>query len=94
MTRYFRASVAVYESICEQLDLAYGYPDAETGTLRTLPLAGELESDAQGRVYLCLPAEFCDYHLPAQMLPGLLASGAVEEIAAEEYQAVVQPTTP
>jgi hypothetical protein len=30
--------------------------------------------------------EFCAYEAAAAMLPGLLASGAVEEITAAEYQ--------
>ena len=89
--RYFRASIAVYDMVCQQLDAAYGYPNAETKTERTLPPAGSLLSDAQGRVYIALPAEFCNYDLPSQMLPELLASGAVEEITEAAYQAVLPP---
>lgn len=85
--RYFRASVAVYESICSQLDAAYGYPNEATKTQRTLPLAQELPMDASGRVHLALDAEYCTYILPSEMLPQLLASGAVEEITAGEYRA-------
>lgn len=87
--RYFRSTPAIYADICAQLDEAYGYPNAETKTLRTLPLTAELPSDGQGRVYLAISAEYCDYILPSEMLPPLLASGMVEEIAAAKYEAVL-----
>lgn len=87
--RYFRSTPTVYASICDQLDAAYGYPNAETKTARTLPLVSELPSDAQGRVYLAVPQEFCDYILPAEMLPQLLASGAVEEVGEAAYRALL-----
>jgi hypothetical protein len=87
--RYFRSTPAVYVSICSQLDAAYGYPNAETKTERTLPLTADLPADGQGRVYLGVSAEYCDYILPGQMLPDLLASGAVEEITAAQYAAVL-----
>jgi hypothetical protein len=87
--RYFRATPAVYASICDQLDAAYGYPNAATKTKRTLPLVAELPTDAEGRVYLAVDAAYCDFILPGQMLPDLIASGAVEEIAAQEYSAVL-----
>ena len=87
--RCFRALPAVYVSICEQLDAAYGYPNPETKTERTLPLVGDLPIDAQGRVYLAISAEYCQYNLPAEMLPQLIQSGAVEEIDAATYTAAV-----
>ena len=94
MIRYFRASATVYKTICQQLDAAYGYPDAETKTDRSLPLAADLSADTLGRVYLALPAEFCGYELPSQILPSLLASGAVEELGEAEYQSVMPPVPP
>jgi hypothetical protein len=87
--RYFRALPAVYVSICGQLDAAYGYPNAETKTDRTLPLVADLPTDAAGRVYLAVDAAYCDFILPGQMLPDLIASGAVEEITVADYAAVV-----
>jgi hypothetical protein len=86
MMRYFRASSTVYESLNAQLDAAYGYPNAATKTARTLPPATELPQDSGGRVYLAITAVYCDYVLPSEMLPPLLASGAVEEITAELYR--------
>lgn len=87
--RYFRSTPAVYTSICGQLDAAYGYPNAETKTERTLPLVDALPADGQGRVYLAISAEYCDYILPGQMLPDLIASGAVEEVNAATYAALL-----
>lgn len=87
--RYFRAVPAVYASICAQLDAAYGYPNAEAKTERTLPLVAELPTDAEGRVYLAVDASYCDFILPGQMLPDLIASGAVEEISAQQYATVL-----
>jgi hypothetical protein len=91
--RYFRSVPAVYASICDQLDAAYGYPNAETKTERALPLAADLPTDAQGRVYLAISAEYCDYILPSEMLPQLLSSGVVEEVDAAAYAAVL-PSMP
>jgi hypothetical protein len=75
------------------LDAAYGYPNAETKTERALPLAETLPTDAQGRVYLAISAEYCEYILPSEMLPQLIASGAVEEVDAAAYAAVL-PSMP
>jgi len=87
--RYFCASLAVYFSICERLDAAYGYPSEATKTYRALPLASELPSDSQGRVYLVVSDDQCRYILPAEMLPQLLASGAVEEVTEATYRALL-----
>ena len=87
--RYFRSAPAVYADICAQLDAAYGYPNAATKTERTLPLS--LPADNQGRVYLAVSAAYCDYNLPSELLPQLIAAGLVEEITAAEYAAVLPP---
>jgi len=84
-TRYFRCTPDVYVVVCTQLDAAYGYPNAETKTSRALPLASELPADQDGRIYLAIAAQYCDYVLPSEMLPQLLAGGAVEEIDAATY---------
>lgn len=87
--KYFRSTPAVYADICTQLDAAYGYPNAETKTERALPLADTLPTDNDGRVYLAVSAEYCEYNLPAKLLPQLLAAGLVEEITAAQYKAVL-----
>lgn len=89
MNRFFRSTVAAYELVCSQLDAAYGYPSAETRTERTLPLVSDLPADGQGRVYLAVDAVYCDFILPGQMLPELLSSGAVEEVDAATYDALL-----
>lgn len=89
--RYFRSSPAVYASICEQLDAAYGYPNESTKTQRTLPPVSELPADGEGRVYLAVSAEYCEFNLPSEMLPQLIAAGVVEEITAEQYAAILPP---
>lgn len=85
--RYFRSNAETYEAVRSQLDAAWGYPNAETKTLTAIPPASELPADTQGRVYLAIQSEYCDYILPAQLLPQLLASGAVEEISEATYTA-------
>ena len=91
--RYFRTTAAVYAGICAQLDAAYGYPNAETKTERALPLAADLPADGQSRVYLAVDSAYCEYILPGEMLPQLLASGAVEEVDAATHAAVL-PSQP
>ena len=88
-TRFFRSTDAVYEAIRSQLDAAYGYPNAETKTLTSITPAADAPHDPQGRVYLAIASDYCDYNLPAELLPQLIASGAVEEITAAEYRAAV-----
>lgn len=92
--RYFRATVAVYANICAQLDAAYGYPNAETKTDRTLPLVSELPADDLGRVYLAVDNAYCEYNLPSQMLPQLIAGGLVEEITKDQYAAILPQPAP
>lgn len=87
--RYFRATPSVYEGVRSLLDAAWGYPTPDGKTLTAISPAGELPADEEGRVYLVVDADYCDYVLPAQMLPQLLASGAVEEIDAAAYAAVL-----
>jgi hypothetical protein len=75
----------VYLSICQQLDAAYGYPNTATKTERALPVVGDLPADDQGRVYLAISAEYCEYDLPSRMLPQLISGGAIEQIDAATY---------
>jgi hypothetical protein len=92
--RYFRSTESVYQVVCSQLDAAYGYPNATTKTLRSLPLASELPHDSQQRVYIAIDADYCNYILPSELLPQLLASGAIEEITQSQYQAMMPPCSP
>jgi hypothetical protein len=92
--RYFRSTPAVYVDVCAQLDAAWGYPNPETKTLRALPLVGTLPADSDGRVCLSIAAEYCDYILPSELLPQLIAAGLVEEITAAQYAAVLPSVGP
>jgi len=94
--RYFRASGDVYALVCQQLDAAYGYPNEATKTQRTLPPAESLPTDSDGLLYLAIQTWFCEYILPSEMLPQLIAVGAVEEITQSQYESVLpnQPAIP
>lgn len=92
--RYFRSAPAVYVSVCDQLDSAYGYPNAATKTARTLPLVADLPSDENGRVYLAIESSYCEFVLPSQLLPELIEAGAVEELTADQYWAVMPKPSP
>jgi hypothetical protein len=87
--RYFRSAASVYVAVCETLDAAYGYPNDSTKTLRALPLISELPTDLNGKVYLAITEEECSFVLPSEMLPQLLASGAVEEITEQVYRSAL-----
>ena len=79
--RFFRASEAVYESVRTGLDAAWHHRADETAFMP----ARWAPRDTQGRVYLAVNAEWCDYQAVAAILPELLASGAVEEISHAVY---------
>jgi len=85
---------AVYVAACAQLDAAYEYPNTATKTLRSLPLVDNLPQDDTGRVYVAIPSVYCDYDLPSVLLPQLIDAGLVEEIAEEQFAAVLPPMQP
>jgi len=91
--RMFRSSAAVYEQVRASLDAAWGLPNG-LGTATCIEPADTAPRDGQGRVVLAVHDSFCEFPAVAELLPQLLASGAVEEITAAEYQAAVQPTEP
>lgn len=90
--RYFRvASDAAYESIRLQLDAAWGHPTPDGLTVTCVDPAAIAPRDSQGRILLAVRPEFAAFDAVAAILPQLLASGTVEEIAASEYQPVAPP---
>jgi hypothetical protein len=92
MRRFFRtADAALYESVRLQLDAAWGHPTADGKTLTCFDPAAVAPRDAEGRILLALRPAFTTYEPAATLLPQLLASGAVEEIDAAEYQPVDRP---
>jgi hypothetical protein len=90
--RYFRSDDATYEAIRLQLDAAWGH-GPETGTATCFEPAATAPHDGEGRVVLAVLEAFCEYEAVAAVLPGLLASGAVEEIDEATYQAAL-PSSP
>lgn len=89
--RFFRSTAAVYEQARDALDAAWGLPN-DLGTATCIEPAATAPRDAQGRVLLAVAEEFCAYPVAVDLLPQLLASGAVEEIDLATYRAVVNPT--
>lgn len=87
MIRYFRTTAAVYEQVRRTLDAAWGYPDEERRTDTAIRPAARCPRDTQGRVYLSVPSEFCEFEAVAGVLPNLLTLGAVEELSAGQYDA-------
>jgi hypothetical protein len=88
--RFFRtADQALYESIRLQLDAAWGHPTPDGRTITCFDPAAVAPRDAAGRLILAVDDAFCEYSVVVDLLPQLLASGAVDEITAAEYQPVV-----
>lgn len=89
MTLYLRTADAdLYESIRLQLDAAWGHPTPDGQTITCFDPAAVAPRDAAGRLLLAVNDEFVTWEPAATLLPQLLASGAVEEIDAAEYQPV------
>jgi hypothetical protein len=86
--RYYRAaSDAVYESVRQQLDEAFGHPNAVAVT--AFAPAADAPHDSQGLPVLAVLEEFTTWDAVAAVLPELLASGAANEITRAEYQAAL-----
>jgi hypothetical protein len=86
--RFFRSTPQVYEQARATLDAAWGLPN-DTGTVTCIEPAATAPRDAQGRIVLAVDDEFCAFTVAVDLLPQLLASGAVEEIDRQTYLAVV-----
>ena len=89
--RYYRtADAALYESIRLQLDAAWGHPTPDGKTVTCFDPAAVAPRDAAGRLLLAVNNEFVTWEPAATLLPQLLASGVVVEIAAAAYLPVSQ----
>jgi hypothetical protein len=92
--RYFRTdSDAVYEQARITLDAAWGHPTPDGHTVTCIQPAATAPRDSAGRIVLAVDDGFCEYTVAVDLLPQLLASGTVVEIAAAEYLAAI-PTAP
>ncbi len=84
--RFFRTTPdAVYEQARLTLDATWGHVAPTT----CIEPAATAPRDSQGRIVLAVNDEFCTFTVAADLLPQLLASGAVEEIDAATYMAAV-----
>lgn len=92
--RYFRATEDTYEQIRMALDHAWGLPDQATATATCLPPAEQATKDTEGRRLVAVPEAFCAFSVAVDLLPGLLASGAVEEIDRDAYMSAVTGLAP
>jgi hypothetical protein len=87
--RYFRTlNATVYESVRAELDAAYGYPSQDGQTVTAITPAAEAPADNADRVYLLASEAECEYPAVSDRLPGLLASGMVEEVTAGDWDAL------
>lgn len=84
---YLRSSPAVYEAARSQMDAARGLPSR--GQVTSFTPAAEAPTDAAGTVYLALRQSDLTAPGADPLLASLVASGAVEEITAAEYAAVL-----
>lgn len=84
--RFFRtADAPKYDAIRLQLDAAWGNEPPTT----CITPAADAPRDEAGRIVLAVDHAFCDFPAVANVLPSLLASGAVEEIDEAAYFAAV-----
>lgn len=81
--RFFRADPATYSAVLDGINDAWGLP--ANGQEAAFAPASQAPADAEGLLYLAVWDFFCEYDAVAAVLPGLIASGAVEEITAAQY---------
>ena len=81
------AGDAVYEQARLSLDAAWGHQPPVT----CIDPANEAPRDSAGRILLAVRDEFATYSVASEMLPQMVASGAVEYIDDETYAAAVNP---
>ena len=89
--KYFKCMQGdeVYEQVRLNLDSAWGHPSTDGKTLTCIEPAATAPRDLEGRIVLAVHDEFCEYTVAVDILPQLLASGAVQEIDAATYAAAV-----
>jgi hypothetical protein len=89
--KYFRvlAGDAAYEQVRATLDEAWGHPNASTKTVTCIDPAAIAPRDKEGQIVLAVRQEFTAWEPASTLMPQLLASGAVQEISADDYRAAV-----
>lgn len=84
--RFFRSSPAVYADVLATLDAAWGFPKNGFDHV-FLPLNYAPQKD--GMAYLAIQAADAEMEPASEMLPQLLASGAVVEVTQADYRAAM-----
>ena len=87
--RFFRADAATYEGMRLHLNAAWGLPTHGTSNCILPADDPTAPRDSKGRVYVAVHAEWCEWPEVSAVLPGLLSSGAVEEVEREAYMAAM-----
>jgi hypothetical protein len=90
--RFFRATEEVYEGVRLTLDEAWGLPN-DIGTVTCFEPAATGLRDENNLLVLAVRHEFCQFSVASDLLPQLLAAGAIEEIEEAAYRAAL-PQTP
>lgn len=87
--RFFATSDGdLYEQTRAALDSAWGLPNGR-GTATCINPLAVAPRDGAGLVLLAVADEWCEWEPAATVLPQLIASGVVVEIAAATYHAAV-----
>lgn len=81
--RFFRSTPAVYSQVLDTLDAAWGFP--KYGCQHVfLPLSYAPQKD--GLAYLAIQAADAEMEPADELLPQLLAAGAVVEVTQADYR--------
>ena len=91
--RFFAAPEETYEMVRTGLNAAWGLPNDKGTHTCMRPASDNAPRDSQGRVIVAVQSDWCDWVPATEMLPQLLASGAIEEITEAEYLAAL-PQSP
>ena len=85
--RFFSAPEETYEMVRTGLDSAWGLPNDKGTNTCMRPLSDNPPRDSQGRVIVAVQSDWCQWEPATEMLPQLLASGAIQEITEAAYLA-------
>jgi hypothetical protein len=81
LIRYFRMTVAAYDSLFAALNQLHGFPSAVAET--ALPHTEFWPVDAGGRLHCVIDGTYCANRIPASLLTG----GGIEEMPESQWQA-------
>ena len=88
--RFFAATEDIYEMVRTSLDSAWSLPNDKGTKTCMRPLSDNPPRDSQGNVIVCVQSDWCEWEPATEMLPQLLASGAIQEITEAAYLAALQ----